>query len=505
MRHHPIQSKWPILILLLGAALRFHALSQDARFHPDEALFATFARNAAVNGDWLLLGPLDKTPLSIYASAISMMFVGNTVLPDGVLNLEAHRGEFAARLPSTFASIVLAALVYGLAKRFYHAQTTALIALFLIAVSPYAVAFSATAFTDGLMLLFVVLALWAASRNRWWGAGVWLALGFASKQQALLYIPLVISIGWFTANQSAPSIMRLYRLLKLILPLLICLILLALWDSARAQPTGFWALAVANNDPGRLIQADEAIPRLLKWLRLGAVIAGSAWLTGTLLLLAVIGFIHHFIYHRRDTALRADTIFILYSLSYGLLHWLIAFNIYDRYVLPLLPLIVLLMARGIEWLWNNLRQGRVKIACASIMAVGCGFMIISGWRASEGQVSVGADRGQHMGVDELADYLNSKTLGAIVYDHWLGWELGYYMGPWTNKRRVYYPTPTALTADALLQDDPAPRYFVVPADQSTDKWLGSLRKAGFGVTLDYQITLFRVYRLIPPRSRTRFT
>jgi hypothetical protein len=52
-------------ILLLGIGLRFHALARDMRFHPDEALFATFARAAAVKGDWLLHGSLDKTPLPV--------------------------------------------------------------------------------------------------------------------------------------------------------------------------------------------------------------------------------------------------------------------------------------------------------------------------------------------------------------------------------------------------------------------------------------------------------
>ncbi|HLU11718.1 MAG TPA: hypothetical protein VK003_18735, partial [Oceanobacillus sp.] len=61
-----------VLILLVGVALRIHALGQDRRFHPDEALYSTFARSAALNGDWLLHGSLDKPPLTIYASALSM-------------------------------------------------------------------------------------------------------------------------------------------------------------------------------------------------------------------------------------------------------------------------------------------------------------------------------------------------------------------------------------------------------------------------------------------------
>jgi 4-amino-4-deoxy-L-arabinose transferase-like glycosyltransferase len=224
------KSQWlvVIVILLLASALRFHALAQDARFHPDEALFATFARNAAVKGDWLLRGPLDKTPLTIYAQALSMTFFGVQQVND-VLDLEIHTGEFVARLPNTFASILLVAVMYALAKRFYPfgvygegGQTSkrvwevGLISMTLTAFSPYAVAFSATAFTDGLMLLLITLALWMASAGRWAWSGFYLVLAYASKQQALLYAPLILTVGWAVG---ALYITPLRKLFHFIMPL----------------------------------------------------------------------------------------------------------------------------------------------------------------------------------------------------------------------------------------------------------------------------------------------
>jgi hypothetical protein len=118
--------------------------------------------------------------------------------------------------------------------------------------------------------------------------------------------------------------------------------------------------------------------------------------------------------------------------------------------------------------------------------------------AANGRVPAGGDQGKHAGIDALADYLNGKPLGTIIYDHWLGWELGYYIGTWSDKRRVYYPTPAALAADARLQPDPAPRYFPVPADQPVTPWLDALRSAGFIVSLVYDDGRFRVYELIRP-------
>ena len=116
----------------------------------------------------------------------------------------------------------------------------------------------------------------------------------------------------------------------------------------------------------------------------------------------------------------------------------------------------------------------------------------------EGRIDVGGDRGEHQGIDQLGAYLNSKPLGTIVYDHWLGWELGYYLGTWSNKRLTYYPNASALAADAAAQSDPAPRYFPAPARAALDPWLGQLAAAGFKISRDYRTQSFVVYRLIPP-------
>jgi 4-amino-4-deoxy-L-arabinose transferase-like glycosyltransferase len=110
------------LILLLAALLRFHALGQDARFHPDEALFSTFARSAALDGGWLLPGALDKPPLSIYTSAAFMALLARADITPGLPDLTPRLGEFAARFPNLLASLVLVALAYALGRRLYGRQ-----------------------------------------------------------------------------------------------------------------------------------------------------------------------------------------------------------------------------------------------------------------------------------------------------------------------------------------------------------------------------------------------
>src|SRR5258708_21487061 len=81
-----------VLLILLGVALRVGMLARDVRFHPDEALYSTFARRVSLHADLLLSdAPLDKPPLSIAAEAASFSLFGVS--------------EVSARLPAFFSSI----------------------------------------------------------------------------------------------------------------------------------------------------------------------------------------------------------------------------------------------------------------------------------------------------------------------------------------------------------------------------------------------------------------
>ncbi len=475
-----------LLILLASAAIQCHALALDVRFFPDEALFSTFARHAALNGDWLLHGNLDKTPLSIYADALSMQFVAART-QNGVLNFAPRAGEFAARLPGALASVVLVASVYVLALRLYGRRGIAGWAAAFAALSPYSAVYGATAYTDSLMLAFAALALLQAARGRWLWSGVWLALAFASKQQALYVIPLALALGW------ARNRLNWRHVLAFAAPQVIGLGLLVGWDGLRAQPANLWALTAANNDPARLIRADEVMPRLTTWLNYGRTLVGSPTILLTIGALAMVGGSIRTAARRRETMI--DLLLLVYIAAYLLVNWLVAFNIYPRYLLPLLVPAALLAARTALWVWAWL-QPRLGAQEGLLLAGALALALFFGARtASESRAEFSEDGSDYSGITWLADYLNGQSLGAVVYDHWLGWELGYYMGEWTDKRRVYYPTPEALVSDALKLADPAPRYFVAPTREPVGAWLDALRGAGYSVERVYQQQGFAVYQL----------
>ncbi len=478
----------PLLIVLASAAIQLHALVQDVRFYPDEALFSTFARHAALDGDWLLHGSLDKTPLSIYASAVSMNFVAASP-QNGVLDFPPRLGEFAARLPGALASVVLVAITYALAQRLYRRRSVSGWAAVFVAFSPYSAVYGATAYTDPLMLMFAALSLLLAARGRWFWSGVWMALAVASKQQALYLLPLAWALGWALDRLSVRGA------LAYLAPLIAGVAILFGWDGLRDQSTSLWALAAANNNPARLIRSDEVAPRLTLWLNYARTLVGTPTI-----LLAVAGVIMigtRITQEARRRAALIDLLLLVYLLAFLLIHWLVAFNVYPRYLLIILVPAALLAARAAIWLWAWLRprlsdQEGIVIAAALALTLAVGART-----SSETRADFSEDGSDYSGILALADELNGEAPGAVVYDHWLGWELGYYMGEWTDKRRVYYPTPEALVADALKLDDPAPRYLVAPTREPLDPWLNALRNAGFAVDQVYIRQGFVIYRLIP--------
>jgi hypothetical protein len=481
----------PFLIILVGAAIQFHALVQDVRFYPDEALFSTFARHAALNGAWLLPGDLDKPPLSIYASALSMHFVAATV-QNGVLNFDARLGEFASRLPATLASILMIPIAYALAQRLYHQRAVSAWSTCFVAFSSYSAVYGATAYTDGLMILFAALSVLLAARGKWLWSGVAMALGFACKQQALYLAPLALALGWVMSNRRITT----RQMFAYVASILVGMALLFGWDVLRAPSVSMWALAAANNNPARLIGFDEFAPRLSLWLAYLRTLIGTPTIVLAFGALFMVGW--RVSKQAGERASRIDVTLLLYIVGYLAFHWLVAFNIYPRYLLPLIFPAGILAGRTVLWLWAWLRvrlgDGEGVVLAGALLLT----LTLGARAASETRANFSEDGNNYSGIIELADYLNAQTLGAVVYDHWLGWELGYYMGEWSDKRRVYYPTPEALVANALVLDDPAPRYFVTPTNQVPDPWLDALNAAGFSVERSYLQRGFAVYQLIPP-------
>jgi len=483
---------WMTVILLIGAGLRIHAFAVDRRFHSDEALFASIARHAELGGEWMFPTELDKPPLALYLQAFSMALTGAQTNTAGVLDQTYRQGELAARLPALISGILQIALAGTLARRLFQKATVGLFAAFLMALSPLAIGFSATAFTDMPMLTFGMAGLYAVVIGRWGWAGLWMALAFASKPQGAIFIPLALLIGAsvnrFTARQ----------LLALCLPVIVAFGLITLWDAARGLPDSLWALALVHNTPGTIEELSFGGQVLSELAYLPALFGAP---TIIFIILIPFSIVVPIIGGRRDQIISLCLSLAFFTLIMLLVQAALQIPHYDRYLLPLLPPLLLLSAYaglwGLGWLELMISKAEARVAAAVMVLA----MLVSASEAAGfkfGYADVNTSFPDNSGIEVVAAHLNDQHTAAVVYDHWMNWLLGYYMGEWSNKRRVYYPDPESLVQDALALAECEPRYLPMPADQNPLAWINALEDAGFSIEVDFRPAQWVVYALTPP-------
>ncbi|GAB4421110.1 MAG: hypothetical protein Kow00106_17920 [Anaerolineae bacterium] len=467
-------------MIFLGLLLRLSLSNQDTRLHPDEALFAAQARHLSTTGDMLLRrADLDKPPLTLYVTALSFRLLGVS--------------EFAARLPNALFGGLTIALVYQLAQTLYRHRLMSLLAALLCACSPYLLAFAPTVFTDVQATWWIALAALLAARRHWGRAGVSAALGIAAKTTAAWGIPLIIALG--VLNTTGPrdtwrdAAKRLLRFAGVLTP---GIALLVLWDLAR-WPYSFLRLDYEHNHPDRLIRSDELWPRLETWGRWLGYLAGTPGVTAALALLLTFWLVRQLRrLRRRDAAL--DWAIAAHSLAVlgGL--WLIAFNTYDRYLVLLIPFLLLLGGRALGGTLAALPGQQLRRTAVIGLLIALGYGTVPALR---GNTPLGGDRTVYEGIDGLAAYLNTDLSGAIVYDHWLGWQLSYYLGENPAVTLRYMPQPEALAEEMVACA--CQRYLAAPLSPQLAPWLDALARANVSTNQIYRTPdeHFAVYRLTP--------
>jgi 4-amino-4-deoxy-L-arabinose transferase-like glycosyltransferase len=442
-------------------------LSRDVRFHNDEALYATYARAIALHGDYLIRTapvPLDKPPLGLAITALGFTAFGVN--------------EFGGRLPTVFVSAIALSLCYRLGRRLYnegHAQ----VAMLLLALSPFELAFAATLFHDPLLTLWLLLVTWGCTTGRWRVVGVATALSLATKQSAVQFLPVFALVGMAAGGPTNWQGMR-----KLWLPLLVGVGLLALWSVARAAPVDFWTLGVVNPGQLRLIRADEVIPRLARWLDLLGVAVGQPPLLPLLLLPLIAVLVA-----RRSRAGLVDSAIGVGVIGTLLLYWLLAYNLYDRYLVPLVPLVLLLLARAVRLIPRRARLNSIATALVVIL------MLPTLHQTLTTGVGIGGDQGANRDIRQLAAHLRSLPPEAIIHQFWLDWTLGFYAGdPFTVAlpTLLFQPSPEALIRAVCGQPRGA-HYLALPA-ALVPRWIAVLRagKATIQPLLESSVGLYRV-------------
>ena len=463
----------------LAFALRLGPLF-DNRFHPDEALFSTWSLLVARGENLLLTGvSIDKPPLLIYLNAISFFVFGQT--------------ELAARVPNLIASVISVALVWRLGRgKWITLQPDyplALLPPLLLALSPFAISFAPTAFLDPTMIMFGLAALVAASRGRLGWAGILLGLSFATKVQGLFFAPLVMVFSRQGNKETRKEgDTETWRVVVLSLRLafgfaLVALIVLA-WDRARGG-LPFWTQQTINYGDIRLIYPSELGPRLIGWASFlpyffGPIVGG----------LGLIGLPHLL----RTSSL--DRWLLTWLLGLLAVHWLFNFPIWDRYWLCLVPIAALLIGRGLQ-------QLDTRRALIAIIAFTLPFSLA----AAASQYPIGGDHGANDGIEQVAAYLKTLPAGAVVYDHGLAWELGYYLGR-GFAYLAYFDTPGALAADLRVFGDDH-RYVIFPTRETSAAVSAAIEPLGYELEAVFStqnrfgqtsFTVFKITSRIGPRN-----
>jgi hypothetical protein len=103
--------------------------------------------------------------------------------------------------------------------------------------------------------------------------------------------------------------------------------------------------------------------------------------------------------------------------------------------------------------------------------------LITSMSALSPPISPGGPPTTFAGIDRMAAAIDRLPSGTIVYDHWLGWELGFYLGSLPTIQITWEPTIDTLT-NAIRQQ---PGYLVAPRADSVS-WRYLLQAAGINVT-----------------------
>ncbi|KAA3646455.1 MAG: hypothetical protein DWQ07_09585 [Chloroflexi bacterium] len=142
-------------ILVLGTLLRLYQLGAESYWF-DEIITVMVETRAESLSDLHRLGELHRQPVYFYTIFYWMRWFGAS--------------EFAVRLPSAIAGIAAIALLYWLGKTMFN-QHVALIAAFLIAVSPFHVHYSQEARTYSFVALVTIACFfffYRAVKNATW-------------------------------------------------------------------------------------------------------------------------------------------------------------------------------------------------------------------------------------------------------------------------------------------------------------------------------------------------
>ncbi len=92
------------------------------------------------------------------------------------------------------SGILLPLAAYGAAAALFRNKRHGLLFAGIVALMPYMTYAYVTGYTQASNILFFLLAIWGAARNRWWTGIVW-AIAITTKPFAIIVLPLILALS----------------------------------------------------------------------------------------------------------------------------------------------------------------------------------------------------------------------------------------------------------------------------------------------------------------------
>jgi hypothetical protein len=284
------------------------------------------------------------------------------------------------------------------------------------------------------------------------------------------------------------------------------------WDVARARQPGFLAQSLVSYGGLSLAPVWEKLLGFWDLLRYGtgSPVLNGVLLGGILLLLVVDVYSLNFDHARPEirqggpegnSLLRAqaDLVLLAFVVLFLLFHSVLAFQVWDRYLLGLIPLLALLLARVLTLPWRFLNYGGPRdwglevqanfsesliplilrfIYLISVLGM-LSFTLPPIRDASASRFPIGGDHGAYQGVEQVVNYFRTVPAGTTLYHRWLGYHWRFYLGGSPYDFRAW-TSPADLATQAATRPG-ARRYIVFPSWRSPTDARLALDDAGLSL------------------------
>lgn len=167
--------KVPISLYWDEASLGFNAYTISQTLRDEHGEFLPIS-NFIAFGDF-------KAPFYIYADTLSVKLLGRT--------------EFAVRLPSAVAGLLMVVLAYLLTFELFKRRKMALVSAFVVAISPWSVQMSRGAFEANVAALFSGFAIYLFIKKKLVLSAILFAVSLYTFNSQRVFVPMMISVLFF--------------------------------------------------------------------------------------------------------------------------------------------------------------------------------------------------------------------------------------------------------------------------------------------------------------------